>query len=174
MTFSDLQMTLRPFSRSPLDPPGKMLQKWSNILFSSYNILENICETHEFRGKITIFGGFAALWTPCSKSFQDKSAILYIFGIPRLRRISLLPLELNTTHLAASIGENVKKYLFLKFFTLTENRKNIVRFFDKNQKTSIYPESALFFLTFTVVKSEKSYGDLGTPLTQKMTKKRHK
>ena len=113
MTVSDLQMTLRPFSRSPLDPPGKMLQKWSNILFSTYNILENICEKHEFRGKITIFGGFAALWTPCSKSFQDKSAILYIFGIPRLRRISWWPLELNTTHLAPSIGENVKKNIYV-------------------------------------------------------------
>ena len=37
MTFSDLQMTLRPKTMVPLAPPRQMLQKWSNIeICSSY------------------------------------------------------------------------------------------------------------------------------------------
>ena len=108
--------------------------KWSSITFSNCDRLENISEKHDFTGKISKFGGFVAFGTPCSHSFQDKLVILYIFGKARLRGIFWLPVEPDTTYLAPSIGENVKKYLFLKNLTLRENRKNIVRFFDKNRK----------------------------------------
>ena len=57
MTFYDLQMTLRSNPRAPSDPPGEMLQKWSNFPFSNSNRLENICRKHDFIRKITIFWG---------------------------------------------------------------------------------------------------------------------
>ena len=48
MTFSDLQMTSRPKTTIPSNPPRKMLQKGSNIQICSYYYFEVIKEKPNF------------------------------------------------------------------------------------------------------------------------------
>ena len=71
MTFYDLQMTLRSNPRSPLDPAGQMLQKWSNFAFSNSNRLENICRKHDnYKKNNHISGGLLLYGHLATKVFK--------------------------------------------------------------------------------------------------------
>ena len=82
---------------------------------------------------MSILGGFGPSGTPCSQSFQDKWASLYIVGKYRLRGIFWLQLEVILSKKTKK--NNLMKIIFVEK-SLMNSRPKRVKFFNRKPKSA--------------------------------------
>ena len=144
---------------------------WLSLESSATRVALSIDENSKiFFSKNIIFRETVAYGTPCSQSFQDKWAMLYVFGKPRSWRISWWWLEVTPSQLAPSIGENVKNIFFNEKKSVMNKRKITVTYFAKKSKNKYIFRIYTIFLIYCTNKKWKTFMKKTTEKTWKMSK----